>query len=307
MPKVSIIVPNYNHALYLKMRIESILSQTYQNFELILLDDCSTDNSREVLISYQKHPKVAHCIFNERNSGSTFQQWKKGVELTKGEYIWIAESDDWAEPEFLYSVTNALEKYKNAGLVFVASKYIDSEGAVFNANLTQNTGAQYIHNGNLYIVERFLHGNAVGNASAAVFRKKYFEQIKDDAYKKMMFCGDWLFYVQLCEVSNIVYIQQTLNNFRVHNGNVSNKANKNGKYFTEGLEVFRYITRIPGIQISEQVYSEWAKNYVKQKRDYHFSSSLEKEIKFHFYTLSYRMRYWLFYWELRLWLKSKMK
>jgi len=49
MPKVSVIVPNYNHAPYLKQRIDSILAQSYQDFELILLDDCSTDNSREML------------------------------------------------------------------------------------------------------------------------------------------------------------------------------------------------------------------------------------------------------------------
>jgi glycosyltransferase involved in cell wall biosynthesis len=307
MPKVSVIVPNYNHECYIKQRIDSILNQTFQDFEVILLDDYSTDNSRDVLQLYTDHSKVTQIVFNKKNSGSTFRQWEKGVELAQGEYIWIAESDDWAEPEFLYTVTNALEKCKNAGLVFVASKYIDSKGAVFNANLTQNTGADYIYNGNQYIVERFLHGNAIGNASAAVFRKKYYEQIKDDSYKQMIFCGDWFFYVQLCEVSNIVYIQQTLNNYRVHAGNVSNGANRNGKYFTEGLEVFRYITQIPGVQISTKAFSEWAKNYVKQNRDYHFSMSLKKEIKSHFYTLSFRMRYWLFYWELRYWLKKKMK
>ena len=55
---VSVIVPNYNHASYLVERIESILNQTYQDFELILLDDCSTDDSREVLLKYKDNPKV---------------------------------------------------------------------------------------------------------------------------------------------------------------------------------------------------------------------------------------------------------
>src|ERR1700742_1367615 len=101
MAKVSVIVPNYNHSRYLNQRIDSVLSQTYQDFELIILDDCSTDDSRKIIKQYQEHPKVSHIVFNETNSGTTFKQWKKGIELAKGKYIWIAESDDWCEPNLL--------------------------------------------------------------------------------------------------------------------------------------------------------------------------------------------------------------
>lgn len=68
---VSVIVPNYNHAPFLRERIDSILAQSYTDFELILLDDCSTDNSRDILNSYRDNPHVSHIIFNEKNSGST--------------------------------------------------------------------------------------------------------------------------------------------------------------------------------------------------------------------------------------------
>ena len=78
MPRVSVIVPNYNHARFLPKRIESILNQTFQDFELILLDDCSTDDSRSILSSYASDPRVT-IEFNKVNSGSTFKQWNKGV------------------------------------------------------------------------------------------------------------------------------------------------------------------------------------------------------------------------------------
>ena len=87
---LSVIIPNYCHARYLKERIESILAQSYQDFELIILDDCSTDNSREIIEQYRSNPRVKHIVYNEQNSGSPFVQWQRGFTLASGEYIWIA-------------------------------------------------------------------------------------------------------------------------------------------------------------------------------------------------------------------------
>ena len=77
-------MPNYNHAPYIKERMESILAQDYPDFEVILLDDASTDESLSVLKSYENHPKVVRLIANETNSGNTFLQWKRGLEMAKG-------------------------------------------------------------------------------------------------------------------------------------------------------------------------------------------------------------------------------
>ena len=72
MPTVSVIIPNYNHARFLQQRIDSVLNQTFQDFELILLDDCSTDGSRSILARSVDDPRV-RIEFNEINSGSTFK------------------------------------------------------------------------------------------------------------------------------------------------------------------------------------------------------------------------------------------
>src|SRR5580658_382186 len=100
MPTVSVIVPNYNHARFLHRRIDTILAQTFQDFELILLDDCSTDESSSILREYGSDARV-RLEFNEVNSGSPFKQWNKGVRLAQGKYIWMAESDDYAAPRLL--------------------------------------------------------------------------------------------------------------------------------------------------------------------------------------------------------------
>ena len=72
-PLISIIVPNYNHEKYLKQRLECIFNQSYFNFEVILLDDCSLDKSQEILLEYGKNPKVSHCVFNEVSNGKFFE------------------------------------------------------------------------------------------------------------------------------------------------------------------------------------------------------------------------------------------
>ena len=94
-PLVSVIIPNYNHARFLIERIDSVLNQSYKNFEIIVLDDKSTDNSVEIIMKYSNNKHVSQIVINDENSGSPFLQWQKGFKLAKGELVWIAESDDY--------------------------------------------------------------------------------------------------------------------------------------------------------------------------------------------------------------------
>ncbi len=96
-PIVSVIIPNYNYSAFLKQRIDSVLQQTFNDIEVIILDDNSSDNSKDVIESYRGEPHVSHIVYNEENSGSTFKQWRKGFDLARGEFIWIAEADDFAD------------------------------------------------------------------------------------------------------------------------------------------------------------------------------------------------------------------
>src|SRR5262249_7024813 len=126
--KVTVITPGYNHARYLPQRLESILAQTYRDFELIVLDDASTDGSRAVIESYLHDPR-ARAVFNERNSGSPFKQWTLGLRQARGEYVWIAESDDYAEPTLLEALVDRLDRHPNAGLAMCRSWIVDQDGA----------------------------------------------------------------------------------------------------------------------------------------------------------------------------------
>ena len=118
IPLVSVIVPNYNHARYLEQRLDSVFEQTYQNFEVIILDDCSTDDSMEVINRYKDNPHLSQIVVNEQNTGSPFKQWDKGIHLAKGDLIWIAESDDYNELTFLEELISEWNKHKNVVLAF---------------------------------------------------------------------------------------------------------------------------------------------------------------------------------------------
>ena len=102
--KISVIIPNYNYEKYLPDRIKSILNQTYPLYELIFLDDASTDHSvstfkKSLSKENKTHLKIQQII-NDKNSGSVFKQWIKGVSQRTGDYIWIAEADDLCDKTF---------------------------------------------------------------------------------------------------------------------------------------------------------------------------------------------------------------
>ncbi|MFN7014544.1 MAG: glycosyltransferase family 2 protein, partial [Bacteroidia bacterium] len=127
---VSVIVPNYNHAAYLRQRLDSIFQQTFQDFEVILLDDRSADHSVEILQAYaqQYAHKVTHLVVNEENTGNPFVQWKKGIELAQGEFIWIAESDDFCEPTLLETLYRALQDKPSVPVAAANLIQVDAQG-----------------------------------------------------------------------------------------------------------------------------------------------------------------------------------
>src|SRR5271166_5069327 len=129
MPTVTVVTPNYNYARYLPQRLDSILAQTYQDFELIILDNASTDNSREVIESYAKNPRV-RAIFNAENNGSTFKQWSLGLSHARGQYVWFAEADDYAEPSLLETLVDRLDRHPNVGIAFCQSAAVDEDSNV---------------------------------------------------------------------------------------------------------------------------------------------------------------------------------
>ena len=218
---VSVIIPNYNHAPYLAQRVDSVLNQSYTNFEVIILDDCSTDSSRDIIEQYQNHPKVSKIVYNETNSGSTFKQWQKGIDLAQGEWIWMAESDDVAEFKFLEELIAKTKKYPNLSIVYSESLKIDSAGKNIGSWRSQSKTFKiyeedFFMNGIDFIHDYLIFQNLIPNASAVIFKLDYSNK-KNFDISKYTINGDWFFWTELLKKGNIYYSNDTLNKTRFHN------------------------------------------------------------------------------------------
>jgi glycosyltransferase involved in cell wall biosynthesis len=255
MPTVSVIVPNYNHARFLRQRIDTILAQTYQDFELILLDDASTDESREILREYANDARLPQhenirMELNETNSGSTFRQWNKGVRMARGQYIWIAESDDYSDPRFLGRMVGLLEADERVVIGYcrshavVAGKIIMGQedvrrwkrGEPVDGVIGQGAAVGFAYplldapdlerwtkdfcaEGVDECRRYFPLANLVRNASSAVFRKDAYEAA-GGADENLRFCGDWKLWAGLALQGKMAYTSEPLNYYRLHAGSV---------------------------------------------------------------------------------------
>ncbi|MBV8781054.1 MAG: glycosyltransferase, partial [Phycisphaerae bacterium] len=222
MPRVTVIIPNYNHAQYLARRIESVLSQTFQDFDLILMDDASTDDSQRIIASYASGPRV-RILLNSTNSGSTFKQWNKGIAAASGEYIWLAESDDYADVRFLEKLAPVLENNPNVGLVMCESRVIDEDDRVlrtthddvkFDVDATR-WKRDFIANGPELCRGVLTAQNVVHNASAVLFRRSLYNAI-GGADETMRVNGDWKLWAMMLMGSDLGHVADPLNFFRTH-------------------------------------------------------------------------------------------
>ncbi len=235
LKKVSVIIPNYNYETFIEERIDSIIKQTYPIYELIILDDNSTDNSvkkiKEIIKKYEKNIKIQLDI-NEKNSGSVFSQWQKGFQIAKGDYIWIAEADDSCSPYFLENVMKGFED-KTVVLSYAESMRIDENNRIISTSCRDWMAGindtrwkkSYIHSSEIEIKEALSVCNTIPNVSAVVFKKANQVQLIEEA-KQFSISGDWYLYYKLLQGHSIAYCHKSLNYFRKHNKSTSTIAKK---------------------------------------------------------------------------------
>lgn len=223
-PTVSILLPNYNHARFLPQRLDSILAQTFRDFELIVLDDCSPDNSRTIIEDYARRYPM-RVVFNEKNSGSPFIQWKRGAEMATGKYLWIAESDDFADPRLLETLVNQTKEHPTVGLAYCQSACVDADGKVdgtweyWTRELDPKRWLQsFFNKGSDEVARYMVRRNTVPNASAVLVRKDLLlASLPPD---RMRLSGDWWTWCSVLLKSDVAFVGEPLNYFRSHGSTV---------------------------------------------------------------------------------------
>ncbi|MGZ3756196.1 MAG: glycosyltransferase family 2 protein [Mucilaginibacter sp.] len=277
MPKVSVIIPNYNHAPYLEQRIDSVLRQTYQDFEVMILDDCSVDDSRDIIERYRNHPKITAIVYNETNSGGPFPQWKKGIELSRGDYVWLAESDDWCEPTLLETLVKALDENDSCVLAYVQTHTV-SGGNIIQSTSHHDKLEEYV-DGRKYINRYLTAGCAIWNSSMLLLKRRYYFNISQE-FTTFKMCGDWLFYIEMAQQGEVFISGKVLNYFRSHDQDVSGKMYSSGKNYIEELRILKKLQEKSLISLDEFKQNlldkyirflvfkhEFDKNVVKQVED----------------------------------------
>lgn len=236
-PLVSVIVPNYNHSVYLDQRLQSVLCQTYKNIEVIILDDCSTDNSLEVIEKYRSDSRIVSVVVNDINSGNTYYQWDKGIHLATGNLVWIAESDDYCEFNMLDVLVSKFLKCQSTVLAYCTP-------LLFNNTRTWELtpeGKDLSMLSVSYLRRFLLNMNWPMNASCCLFERKFAIRYAK-RYLEIGAAGDYMFWTELLSHGGMVQIvNRHLSMWRMHEDSVTYPLMRNGKIAVNEKLIFDMI------------------------------------------------------------------
>ncbi|UOR03949.1 glycosyltransferase [Hymenobacter aerilatus] len=223
MPKVSIIIPTYNRASYLKKAVESILFQNFDDYEIIIVDNASTDNTEEIIKEIGSN-KIIYCK-NKENIGMIGNH-NRALSLIKGEYIHIFSDDDTMCQNSISKKVAILDKYINVGLVHSNINIINEEDVIISGHWGHSYYDKWkdIHSidslllGIDYFKILYYHWNVISMPSVMV-RSSVLEKAGAYFNAKMKFAMDLEMWMRICLFSDVYYINEILVNYRVHSSN----------------------------------------------------------------------------------------
>ena len=211
MPRVSVCIPAYNHAAYLPVGLDSVLSQSYPDFEIIVADDGSTDGCLEVAQGFARaHPEkvrvVTHPGGENRGVTATFNL---AVSHSRGEYLaWLGSDDVWL-PGKLEAQVRQLEQHPEWGLVYSLAEVIDAEGRRTGDSTGQDLTGD--------LIPGLVAGNFIPNLTV-IHRRSCIEQY--GLYDPVLLYSDWEMWLRLADHQDFGFLNQILAQYRVHGQNV---------------------------------------------------------------------------------------
>lgn len=233
LPRVSVVVPNFNYARYLPERLACIAAQSVPVYEIIILDDNSSDDSietiQELRHALQPEPRI---VVNRSNGGSVFRQWQRGVALARGDYVWIAEADDLATSDFLERMLRGLNSGDDVVMGYCQSEAIDEHGLRLMPDYLSYTNDLslerwtdcYLVSGIQEVDAALGIKNTIPNVSAVLFRRQALRDVMDSQMDQILHykvAGDWLVYLHILRAGKIFYDPHVSNRHRRHSNSVT--------------------------------------------------------------------------------------
>lgn len=256
-PKISVVFTSYNHKEYLKQAIDSLLTQTFRDFELIIIDDCSTDGSQEILREYAKIDERVRLTINKKNSGSYVYSTNQGASMAVAPYIIFAQCDDYADPQQIEKLVAAIDTH-NVDVVFSCSRLIDEKGGIlgydydgreklFKAKYAQDSVIEK-HDAQKLLLKSCI----VPNLSAALIKKSLFDKL-GGLSSQFLVLADWDFWLKASIYTDFFYIREPLNNFRQHSTTIRS-AIKMKKQINEIFSLIDNYKKYAGISNRQYCY-----------------------------------------------------
>jgi glycosyltransferase involved in cell wall biosynthesis len=247
-PRISVVVPSYNHSAFLSERLDSILQQSYDNIEILVLDDASEDQSREIIDQYQRrHPDMIRAIYNDVNSGNVFRQWRRGLESVSGELVWICESDDSCERNFLEllipyfadpSIMVAFGRVQFVDEHGIESDWLDIYRDSAAAGIWKDVQIAPAHE---WFRGAFGVRNIIPNVGGCVFRRQLMSAEIWREAEKFHVLGDWFLYAHFVSGGRIAFDPNAVSYFRQHRRNTSVQSFTTDEYYIEHLRIGRLV------------------------------------------------------------------
>jgi glycosyltransferase involved in cell wall biosynthesis len=210
-PKVSIIIPTYNHAYFVGFAVESALAQTFTNTEVLVVDDGSVDNTRDFLAAYAG--RITY-IYQENRGLSAARN--TGIRVACGEYIALLDADDMWVPEKLAVQMRLFDENPAAGVVSCGNVSVDNQGREVSAASTRGSGQ--------FQFRRLLLGNCVSGGSNAVVKRSCFDAVGlfDESLRSS---EDWDMWLRIARRYPVLFAPQVLTKIRVNASSMSAEKN----------------------------------------------------------------------------------
>lgn len=249
MAEVSVCIPTYNGARFLEGAVRSILNQTFGDFELVIVDDHSTDETAAIIQSFKGEARLRFCT-NAVRLGMV-GNWNKCVELSVGRYVCVFHQDDLMSPENLARKVSVLQSNPRVGFVYSKVEQIDAEGRAVEGYkfwTERSPDEDFVREGLRYF-EELIAGENLICCPSVIARRDCYERLGPfDA--RLPFTADWEMWLRIAAFYDVAYLAEPLMSYRWHADNETNNFVKSVRgleqvYSAKRIVLDKFPARIP--------------------------------------------------------------